>query len=113
MGPTAKDMMAGRPPEAMRGAVPQAQAPQGQPAQSQGQKLPPEQMDALRKDPEVIEVFRQISGEKDVPMDQIPDDALIAIAGAVHKLGVQQVVSMITKKITPEQMSQFRNGRTK
>lgn len=98
----------GMPPEAMGGAVPQDQAPQGQPAQG-GQKLSPEQMDALRKDPEIIQAVSMVLG-KEIDMKIVPDEIMMNIAGMVHKLGAEGAAAEFVKKIPPQILQQLKSG---
>lgn len=86
-------------PEA-RGAVPQDQA-------GQSPKLPPEQMDALRQDPEISQAVEMVLGKK-IDLKLIPDNLLVNIAGMVHKLGVQGAVSEFTKKMDPQMLQQLK-----
>lgn len=87
-------------PEAI-GAVPAQGNPQ-QPQQGQpGKTLPPEQMAALRKDPEITQAVAQFAG-KPIPLERIPDNLLMSIAGAIHKLGVPGAVALFKKSIPPE-----------
>lgn len=95
-----------KPAEAV-GAVPQpgvnpaarqapAQPPQG------GGPLSPEDVEALRGDKEVAEVFRQVAGAE-VPMDQVDPQSLAEVAGMVEKLGVDGAVQAINAMLSPEQ----------
>lgn len=95
--------------EAMGGAVPQEQAPQGQPAQG-GQKLSPEEVDALRKDPEIVQAVSMVMG-RPVDMAIIPDELMMNIAGMVHKLGVEGAVSEFTRKMPPQILQQLKQAQ--
>lgn len=86
-------------PEAI-GATPA----QGNPQQGQSPKLNPQQLDALRKDPEIAQVVSMFMG-KPTPMDNVPEAALMELAGMVHKLGVQGAVQMLEQKI-PKDLKQ-------
>lgn len=88
------------PREAM-GASPQASA---------GLKaLPPEQMKALRQDPEIQQAVSMVVGKK-IDLSQIPDDMMMMIAGMVHKLGVQGAVQKFMSGVKPEQLQQIRGS---
>lgn len=80
---------------------------QGNPQQGQGQTLPPEQMAALRKDPEIGQAVAKVLG-KPIDLAQIPDNILLNIAGMVHKLGVDGAVSEFTKKMPPQILQQLK-----
>jgi hypothetical protein len=109
-----------RPQEAV-GAVPQQgvnpmarQAPQPAPAAAQppapgGQQLAPDQVEALRKDPEIVAAVAQFAG-RPVPMESIPDNLLMEIAGMVDKLGVEGAVHEFKTKVPPEVQQQLVAG---
>lgn len=99
------------PQEAMGGAVPQAQA-QGQNPSPQGQtpKLPPEQMEALRQDPEIKQAVSKFIG-RPVKLESVPDNILIVVAGMVHKLGVDGAIQKFEQMVTPEIKNQLRAGK--
>lgn len=109
MGPTDNMGAApqGRPQESMGGAVPQAQAMQGP---AQGQKLSPEELDALRNDPEIAMVAKALAN-RDIDMTQIPDDLLSILAGMVHKLGAEQTVSELKKTLPPQFLQSIQSPR--
>lgn len=90
------------PPEAI-GAAPA----QGNPQAGGSQKLPPEQMAALRKDPEVLAAVAKFIG-KPVPLDNVPDSLLMEIAGAVHKLGVDGAVAKFQQVLPPQVQAQLK-----
>lgn len=71
---------------------------QGNPTQPQTARLPPDQVAVLRKDPEIIKAVSLFIG-KPVPLDNVPEPALMELAGMVHKLGVQGTVHMLEQKI--------------
>lgn len=106
MNPQMQGKPQGMPQESMGGAVPQAQAMQGP---AQGQKLSPEEMDALRNDPEIVQGIAKFIG-RPVDMRKIPDDMLITIAGMVHKLGVDGAIAEFRRLVPPEQLQKMRFG---
>ena len=76
-------------------AAPQPEQPQG------GGKLAPEEIEALRKDPELAQAVTKFVG-RPVPMEAIPEELLMEIAGMVHKLGVDGAVQEFKAKVPPE-----------
>ena len=117
MGPTANQMRASAPPiqtrESQNGAVPQSGVnpasvapPQNAPAQ-QGLQLPPAAVERFRRNPDVIEAVRQITG-RDFPMSQIDDVLMIQIAGAVFTLGVQGAVAEAERILPAETKATIR-----
>ena len=90
-------------PNAVGGAVPA----QGNPMSRPAPKLPPQQMAALRKDPEIAQAVSLYIG-KPVPLTVIPDNLLMEIAGMVHKLGVQGAVQEFSRKIPPQVQAQIK-----
>lgn len=94
------------------GAAPSTGNPVGNP-QSQNTSngntygVTPEQIEYLRKDPEVIAVVRGVTG-RDFPMSQIDDALIVQIAGAVHKLGVQGAIEKANQVLSPEQKATIR-----
>jgi len=84
------------------GAVPA----QGNPNSPQTPKLPPQAMAALRKDPQLIQADTKALG-KPVPLDTLPDNILMELAGAVHKLGVDGAAALINKVIPPQIKAQI------
>lgn len=94
------------------GVNPQArQAPQPAPAApgASAQQLPPEQLAALRKDPEIAQAVAQFAG-RPVPLESIPDNLLMEIAGMVHKFGVEGAVQEFKTKVPPEVQQQLVAG---
>lgn len=95
-----------QPAEAV-GSIPQ---PNVNPAATAAKKptgnLSDAELDALRGDPEIAEVFRQVAGT-DVPMDQVDAQSLAEVAGMVHKLGVEGAVSAINELLSPEQKAEL------
>lgn len=88
-------------PEAM-GAAPAM----GNPQMGQTPKLPPDQIAALRKDPQLMQAVAKALG-KPVPLDTLPDNILMELAGAVHKLGVDGAAALINKVIPPQIKAQI------
>lgn len=94
-----------KPMEAV-GAVPQAgvnpaaSAPAPKPSGPGG--LSEGEIEALRGDPEVADVFTQVAGSP-VPMDQVDPQSLVEVAGMVEKLGVEGAVAAINGMLSPEQ----------
>ena len=84
------------PPEAI-GAAPA----QGNPTPPQSPKLSPDQIAALRKDPDILAAVAKFLG-RPAPLDQIPEPMLMQLAGAVHKLGVDGAVALMAKVIPPQ-----------
>ena len=98
------------PQEGFRPQAPAPQAPQAQaPAAPQGQQLSPEDLAALRQDPEISEAVAKFLGRQ-VSMEEVPDNILTVVAGMVHKLGVDGAVAEITKMVPPEMAQQLRAG---
>lgn len=91
-----------QPPEAI-GSAPA----QGNPQSSKTPKLPPDQMAALRKDPDIIGAVRKFTG-RDFPMEQIDDVLIVEIAGLVHKLGVDGAVAKAEQILSPQQKATIR-----
>ena len=97
------------------GAAPASGNPQGNPQapvppQAKAQLkygMTPEHVAALRKDPEVIAVVRGVTG-RDFPMEQIDDELIVEIAGAVAKLGVQGAIQKAEQILSPEQKATIR-----
>lgn len=85
------------PPEAM-GAAPAM----GNPQIGKTPVLPPDKMAALRKDPEIIQAIAKFAG-RPVPLESIPDNLIMEIAGAVHKLGVDGAIAKF-KQVIPQQI---------
>lgn len=73
----------------------------GNPQMGQTPKLSPEQIAALKKDPEVLEVVKIFMG-RPTPIDHLPDNVIAELAGAVNKLGVQGAVQMLEQKLPPD-----------
>lgn len=73
---------------------------QGNPQQGPG-KLPPDQIAALRKDPEIAAAVSKYMG-RPFPMEKVPDEMLIEIAGMVAKLGVDGAVQKFSQSIPPQ-----------
>ena len=95
-----------------RNAPPTAPAPAPRPAPqapTAPQGLPPEEIAALRKDPELAQAVQLFAGHP-VPMESIPDNLLMEIAGMVHKLGVQGAVAEFKNKVPPEVQQQLMAG---
>lgn len=90
-------------PNAMRGGVPAM----GNPQMGKSPKLPPQAMAVLRKDPEIIQAVTKFMG-RPVPMDKIPDQLLIEIAGMVHKLGVDGAVQKFMQSVPPQLQAQIK-----
>lgn len=85
-------------PNAVGGAVP---------SESNPQSLPQDQIDALKKDPEIIEAASQFIGSP-VTLDILPVNALMEIAGMVQKLGVQGAVQMLKQKVPQDVQAKLR-----
>ena len=98
-----------KPAEAV-GSVPQpgVNPAANQPSTAARSDITPEQLATLRNDPELIEVFRRLSGEKDIPMDQIPDEVIINFAGALHKIGIEALVQQLSGKMNPQTFAAMR-----
>lgn len=79
------------------GAVPA----NGNPQQGQTPKLNPQQMDALRRDPELIQAVAKFVG-RPVPLEKVPDNLLMEIAGMVHKLGVDGAIAKFQQTVPPQ-----------
>ena len=96
------------------GSVPQAGVnPSSVNPQPQSSGVTPEELSTLRQDPELIEVFKRLSGEQNVPMDKIPDEVIVNMAGALHKLGVDGLVQKLSAKMNPQvfqEMSRQQGG---
>jgi hypothetical protein len=84
-------------PNATGGAMPA----QGNPQQGQVKPLPPEQIAALRKDPEIAQAVTKYMG-RPFPLEKVPDQMLQTIAGMVFKLGVDGAVAEFSKMIPPQ-----------
>ncbi len=110
-----------RPQEAV-GAIPQQgvnplarqQAPAAAPrpqaaAPAQAPALSPEEVEALRKDPEIAQAIAMFVG-RPVPLESVPDNLLMEIAGMVHKLGVEGAVQEFQAKVPPEIQQQLLAG---
>lgn len=82
------------------GVNPAAQAPAA--GQKQNFGLSEADLNALRGDREVADVFNRVAGTK-VPMDQVDPQSLAIVAGMVQKLGVDGAVAAIDKMLSPEQ----------
>jgi hypothetical protein len=91
------------PQNAARGAIPA----QGNPMVRQTPKLSPQQMAALRQDPDIAKAIALYIG-KPVPLTSVPDNLLMEIAGMVHKLGVQGAVAEFSKRIPPQVQAQIK-----
>lgn len=78
----------------------------GNPQMGQTPKLSPEQIAALKKDPELIQAVTKAFG-KPVPLVTLPDNILSELAGAVHKLGVDGASALIQKVIPPQVKAQI------
>lgn len=78
----------------------------GNPNMGQAPKLPPDQIEALRKDPELIQAVAKFVG-KPIPMEAIPENLLMELAGAVHKLGVDGAVQKMSQVIPLQVKSQI------
>ena len=89
-----------KPAEAV-GAVPQ---PGVNPAAAQkpNHGLTEADLNALRGDREIADVFNRVAGTP-VPMDQVDPQSLAIVAGMVEKLGVEGAVAAIDKMLSPEQ----------
>lgn len=77
---------------------------QGNPQQSP--KLPPQAIMALRKDPQLIQAVTKFFG-RPIPLDGLPENVLMELAGAVHKLGVDGAVALMAKVIPPQIKAQI------
>ena len=84
-------------------------APQPQPQAAAGQQLTPEELQSLRQDPEIAQAVAQFAG-RPVPVESIPDNLLIEIAGLVQKLGVEGAVQEFRSKVPPEVQQQLMAG---
>lgn len=93
-------------PEAI-GAVPA----QGNPVPAQGSKLTPEQVKVLKKDPELVQAASQFVGSP-VTLENLPENALAELAGAVHKLGVMGAVNLLKQKIPQQIQDQIKAAVT-
>lgn len=82
---------------------------EGNPQQGQTPNLPPEQIAALRKDPDILNAVSMFMG-KPTPLDNIPEPALVELAGMVHKLGVQGTVQMLEQKIPPDLKTKIKSS---
>jgi hypothetical protein len=80
---------------------------QGNPQMGQTHKLPPDQIAALRKSPNVIAAVHKFTG-RDFPMEQIDDQLIVEIAGLVNKLGVDGAVAKAEQLLTPQQKATIR-----
>ena len=89
-------------PEAMN-AVPAM----GNPQMGQTPKLPPDQIAALRKSPNVVAAVAKFIG-RPVPMQMVPDNLIVEIAGMVHKLGVDGAVAAFSQKVPPQVQAQLK-----
>lgn len=69
--------------------------------------LKPDQINALRQDPDVVAVVRKFTG-RDFPMAQIDDALIVQIAGMVHKLGVDGTVQKAEQILSPQQKATIR-----
>lgn len=87
------------------GVNPKAQSGPRDPREEFG--LTDEDLEALRRDPEIIEMVRQVTG-RDFPMQQIDDHLLAILAGMVHKLGVEGAVAEANRLLPPEQKATIR-----
>ena len=87
-------------------AIGAAPAP-GNPTAPQAQKLPPQAMVALRKSPDIMKAVALFMG-RPVPMQSIPDNLLVEIAGMVHKLGVQGAVQKFQQTVPPQVQAQLK-----
>ncbi len=104
-----------------RGSVPQTQAQGGVPAApvpprgaapqatAQAGSVSPQEIQILRNDPDVAKAIELFSGQKP-PMDQIPENFLLQVAGMVHKLGVNGAVAMLNKSFPPELLAKLKKG---
>jgi len=91
-----------RPPQALAQAQAAAPAPGGA-------QLSPEEIESLRKDPEIAQAVAQFAG-RPVPIESIPENLLMEIAGLVHKLGVDGAVQEFRSKVPPEVQQQLMAG---
>ena len=87
-------------PQEQIGAVPQQQAMQG-PAISK------EEINNLRKDPQIIKAVQMATG-RSFPMEQIDDSLIVQIAAIVHKLGVEGAVAAFKKTMPPDKQALIR-----
>ena len=108
MNPQMQGTPQGMPQESMGGAVPQSQANQGQP--SQGQKLSPEEMDALRNDPEIVAVASALAN-RNVDLSQVPENLIAILAGMIHKLGAEQTIAELKKILPPQFIQSIQSAR--
>ena len=92
-----------------RQAPPAPAAPQPQQPPQGGGELSPEDIEALRQDPEIAEAVAKFMGRR-VDMAQVPDDMLIQIAGMVQKLGVDGAIAEFERLVPPEVVQQLRAG---
>ena len=101
-------------PEAI-GAVPQAgvNPAANQPQQPQQQApaggMSPEDLKALRTDPELTEAVAKFMG-RPVDMAEVPDDMLVVVAGMVHKLGVDGAIAEFERALPPGVAQQIRGA---
>lgn len=93
-------------PEATGGAVPQEQAMAGK---SNLPKLPPDQMNALRNDPEIKATIEKFLG-RPFEMSKLPDDMLMTIAGMIHKLGPDGAIAEFKRLVPPQELAKMRIG---
>lgn len=98
------------PQQQVQGGIPSSpRPPMGatQQAIKQGTgKADQKQVEILRKDPQVAQVFHLFIG-KPVPMERVPEFLLNEVAGMVHKLGVNGAVALLNKTIPKEVKSQM------
>lgn len=69
--------------------------------------LPPQAMAKLRQDPEVIAAVTKYVG-KPVPLQMVPDNLLLEIAGMVAKLGVDGAVAEFSRKVPQQAQAQLK-----
>ena len=112
-----------RPQEAV-GAVPQpgvnpmakqappAPAAVAPPQASGGQQLTPDEIQALRQDPEIAQAVSLFMG-RPIDPSEIPEELLANIAGMVHKLGVEGAVAEFQRIIPPEVLQQLRGAQAR
>lgn len=93
------------PPEQI-GATPQMGV---NPMAKQSANLSPEQLAVLRKDPEIAEAVSKFAG-RPIPVQSIPDNLLMEIAGMIHKLGVDGAVMEFKRKVPPQVQAQLMQG---
>jgi len=97
-------------PQEQIGAVPQQQV-MNKPMMNNPRtpKLSPDQIMILRKDPEITQAITKFMG-RPVPMEKVPDELLVEIAGMVHKLGVDGAIAKFQQMVPPQVLQQLKQG---